>query len=82
MYTTIFTQKNICAALGLAMAFTIVLKAKSEAKLAQHTARFETTKPTPQIGFISEQGPEILQVDIYNTYKTQKPQAHTALEAC
>ncbi|TDQ17211.1 hypothetical protein DFQ04_1863 [Algoriphagus boseongensis] len=79
MITSIFTQKNVCAALGIAMAFTIVLKAKSEAKLAQHTARFETTKPTPQIGLQSEQGPEILQVSIY---KTQKPQAQTAPEAC
>lgn len=82
MITSIFTQKNVCAALGIAMAFTIVLKAKSEAKLAQHTARFETTKPTPQIGLQSELGPEIIQVNIYNTYNTQKPQAHTALEAC
>jgi hypothetical protein len=79
MKTSIFTQKNVCAALGLAMAFTIVLKAKSEAKFAQQTARFETTKPTPQIGLDTDQGPEILQVSIY---KTQKPQAHTALKAC
>ncbi|MFC3416297.1 hypothetical protein [Algoriphagus hitonicola] len=65
MNTSIFTQKNVCAALGLAMAMTIVIKAKSEANLAQHTARFETTKPTSQIGIDSENGPEILQVNIY-----------------
>jgi hypothetical protein len=79
MNSSIFTQKNVCAALGLAMAFTIVLKAKSEAKLAQQTARFENPKPTPQIGLESDNGPEILQVSIY---KTQKPQSQMALEAC
>ncbi|WP_297336894.1 hypothetical protein [Algoriphagus sp.] len=65
MNTSIFTQKNVCAALGLAMAMTIVIKAKTEANLAQNTARFETTKPTPQIGFESEKGPDIFQVKIY-----------------
>ncbi|MGM0943699.1 MAG: hypothetical protein ACQEW9_00870 [Bacteroidota bacterium] len=70
MNTSIFTQKNICAALGLAMAMTIVIKAKSEANLASTTARFETTKPTPQIGLESENGPEILQVNIL---KNEKP---------
>lgn len=53
--------------MGLAMAITIVLKAKAETNITQHTARFETTKPTPQIGFQSEQGPELLQVSIYKS---------------
>lgn len=70
MTTAIFSQKNVCAALGLAMAITIVLKAKAETNITQHTARFETTKPTPQIGFQSEQGPEILQVSIYKSEKS------------
>ncbi|SDD21705.1 hypothetical protein SAMN04488104_101953 [Algoriphagus faecimaris] len=70
MNTSIFTQKNICAALGLAMAMTIVIKAKTEANLAHNTARFETTKPTPQIGLESENGPDILQVNIL---KNEKP---------
>lgn len=67
MTTAIFSQKNVCAALGFAMAITIVIKAKAETNLAQQTARFETTKPTPQIGFENTSGPEILQVDIYKT---------------
>ncbi|NVK48162.1 MAG: hypothetical protein HWE09_00240 [Cyclobacteriaceae bacterium] len=71
MNTSIFTQKNICAALGLAMAATIVIKAKVEANHMENTARFETTKPTPQVGIESVQGPDILQVNIY---KTEKPQ--------
>ncbi|MCS5490691.1 MULTISPECIES: hypothetical protein [Algoriphagus] len=71
MNTTFFTQKNICAALGFAMALTIVIKAKVEADQLQHTARFETTKPTPQVGIESAKGPEVLQVTIY---KTEKPQ--------
>lgn len=69
MNTSIFTQKNICAALGLAMAATIVIKAKVEANHMENTARFETT--TPQVGIESVQGPDILQVNIY---KTEKPQ--------
>lgn len=71
MTTAIFSQKNVCAALGFAMAITIVIKAKAETSLAQQTARFETTKPTPQIGFENTSGPEILQVDIYKTKKSQ-----------
>ena len=67
MTTAIFSQKNVCAALGLAMAITIVIKAKAETNIAQQTARFETTKPTPQIGYENTSGPEILQVDIYKT---------------
>ncbi|GMQ29965.1 hypothetical protein [Algoriphagus confluentis] len=78
MNTSIFSQKNVCAALGFAMAITIVLKAKAETQLAQQTARFEITKPTtPQIGTIATPGPELLQVDIY---KTQPAPAHTAPE--
>jgi ferric iron reductase protein FhuF len=70
MTTSFFSQKNVCAALGFAMALTIVLKAKAESSHSQHTARFETTKPTPQIGFQSEQGPELLQVSIYKSEKS------------
>lgn len=72
MTTAIFSQKNVCAALGFAMAITIVIKAKAETNIAQHTARFETTKPTSQIGFQSEQNPELLQVNIYKSEKSQK----------
>jgi len=50
MTTSLFTQKNICAALGFIMAITIVLKANQETKLAKQTARFEYTKPTTTIG--------------------------------
>ena len=71
MTTAIFSQKNVCAALGFAMAITIVLKAKSETSLAQQTARFELTKPTPQIGFATDKSPETLQVNIYKTEKSQ-----------
>lgn len=71
MTTAIFSQKNVCAALGLAMAITIVIKAKAETNIAQQTARFETTKPTPQIGFDTTSGPEALQVDIYKTEKSR-----------
>lgn len=70
MTTAIFSQKNVCAALGFAMAITIVLKAKAETNIAQQTARFETTKPTSQIGYQSEQGPELLQVNIYKSEKS------------
>jgi hypothetical protein len=65
MTTSIFTQKNICAALGLAMAVTIVIKAKVESRQTENTARFEITKPTTQMGLESAEGPEILQVNIY-----------------
>lgn len=50
MTTSLFTQKNICAALGFIMAITIVLKANQETKLTKQTARFEITKPTTAIG--------------------------------
>ncbi|WP_288369700.1 hypothetical protein [uncultured Algoriphagus sp.] len=65
MTTSIFTQKNICAALGLAMAVTIVIKAKVESRQTENTARFEITEPTTQMGLESAKGPEILQVNIY-----------------
>ncbi|WP_100628982.1 hypothetical protein [Algoriphagus formosus] len=65
MTTSIFTQKNICAALGLAMAVTIVIKAKVESRQTENTARFEITEPTTQMGLESAEGPEILQVNIY-----------------
>lgn len=71
MTTAIFSQKNVCAVLGLAMAITIVIKAKAETNIAQQTARFETTKPTPQIGIDTKTGPEALQVDIYKTEKSR-----------
>lgn len=71
MTTAIFSQKNVCAALGFAMAITIVVKAKAETSLAQQTARFELTKPTPQIGFETDKNPETLQVNIYKTEKSR-----------
>lgn len=46
MITSLFTQKNICAALGFVMAITIVWKAKVETNLAQHTALIEYSEPT------------------------------------
>jgi len=65
MTTSIFTQKNICAALGLAMAVTIVIKAKVESRQTENTARIEITKPTTQMGLESAEGPEVIQVNIY-----------------
>ncbi len=50
MTTSLFSQKNVCAALGFVMAITIVWKANLETKLAQQTARFELTEPTSSIG--------------------------------
>ena len=73
MTTSFFSQKNVCAALGFAMAITIVLKAKAESSHSQHTARFETTKPTPQIGFDSNQEVELHQINIYKNEKSQNP---------
>lgn len=73
MTTALFSQKNVCAALGFAMAITIVLKAKAESSTEKHTARFETSKPTPQIGLQSDKNPEPLQVDIYKSQKSQNP---------
>jgi hypothetical protein len=67
MTTAIFSQKNVCAALGFAMAIAIVLKANEESKLAQQTARFEYTKPTSQIGLATDTPSEILKVEIYKT---------------
>jgi hypothetical protein len=72
MTTALFSQKNVCAALGFAMAITIVLKAKAESSIEKHTARFETTKPTPQIGFENSSGPETIQVNIYKTKKSRE----------
>ena len=70
MTTAIFSQNNVCAALGFAMAITIALKAKTETRLAQQAARFELTKPTPQIGFSTDMHPEPLQVNIYKNEKS------------
>lgn len=50
MITSLFSQKNICAALGFVMAITIVWKAKVETNLAQHTALIEYTEPTYNTG--------------------------------
>jgi hypothetical protein len=75
MTTAIFSQKNICAALGFAMAITIVIKAKVETSLAQQTARFELTKPTLQIGSETDKAPELLQVNIY---KIETPRSSEA----
>ena len=49
---------------GIGYGNNIVLKAKAESSHAQHTARFETTKPTPQIGFDSNQEVELPKVNI------------------
>ncbi|WP_192347306.1 hypothetical protein [Algoriphagus sp. Y33] len=58
MITSLFSQKNICAALGFVMAITIVWKAKVETNLAQHTAFVEYTEPTYNIGISSNSGAE------------------------
>jgi|GEM_PF-1333676 hypothetical protein len=50
MTTSFFTQKNFCAALGILMALTIVLKANQETNLIKQAARFEISKPTAPIG--------------------------------
>ena len=61
MKAILFTQKNVCAALGLLMALTIVWKAQTETSLAQQTARFEYTKPTStSIG--EAKGSEMIQI--------------------
>ncbi len=68
MIATYLSQKNICAVLGLLMAFTIVWKAKLEASsyTQEHTARFENTKPTNTIG---------QKVDVYHiSTETLKPE--------
>ncbi|WP_339698309.1 hypothetical protein [Algoriphagus aquimarinus] len=50
MLSSLFSQKNICAALGFFMAITIVWKAAVETKLAKHTALIEYTEPTYNTG--------------------------------
>ncbi len=50
MTAAIFSQKNLFATQGFEMAITTRIKGNSETTLAQQTARFEHTKPTPQIG--------------------------------
>lgn len=50
MTTSLFTQKNFYAALGILMALTIVLKANQETNLAKQSARFEISKPTAPLG--------------------------------
>lgn len=45
MITSLFSQKNVCAALGLVMAITIVCKAKVETNLNQHAALVEYALP-------------------------------------
>lgn len=68
MIASYLSQKNICAALGLLMAFTIVWKAKTEASsyTDTHTARFENTKPTNSIG---------QRTDVYHIFsETLKPE--------
>ncbi|MEB2774707.1 hypothetical protein SYJ56_05285 [Algoriphagus sp. D3-2-R+10] len=50
MITSLFSQKNICAALGFVMAITIVWKAKVETNLTQHAALIEYTEPTNNFG--------------------------------
>jgi hypothetical protein len=75
MSISLFTQKNICAALGFLMALTIVLKANQESKLAKQTARFEYTKPTSEIGTISSLQPLYQQMQ-------QKNKSYKAYEFC
>ncbi|WP_075349974.1 hypothetical protein [Algoriphagus marinus] len=69
MTTSLFTQKNICAALGFIMAITIVLKANQEAKLAKQTARFEYAKPTTTIGERSHSS-----IIEFTEFQNEKPQ--------
>jgi len=75
MSISLFTQKNICAALGLLMALTIVLKANQETKLAKQTARFEYTKPTTEIGKMSSLQP-------LNQEEQQKRRSNEADDFC
>ena len=70
MTTSLFTQKNICAALGFIMAITIVLKANQESKLTKQTARFEYAKPTTTIGKRSH-----LTITEFTEFQHEKPQA-------
>lgn len=58
MITTLFSQKNICAALGLVMALTIVWQAKVETNLAKHTALIDYTEPTYNTGMPSNSDAE------------------------
>ncbi|WP_339866866.1 hypothetical protein [uncultured Algoriphagus sp.] len=60
MITSLFSQKNICAALGFVMAFTIVWKAKVETNIAKHTALIEYTEPTYNTGMTSNSEAEKL----------------------
>jgi hypothetical protein len=53
MITSLFSQKNICAAIGLVMAITIVWKAKEEINLSQRTALIEYSEPTHNTGITS-----------------------------
>ncbi|MBN7809978.1 hypothetical protein J0A68_03360 [Algoriphagus sp. H41] len=53
------------------MAITIVVKAKVETNLERQTARFETTKPTTQIGLETDKNPELHQVSIYKIEKSR-----------
>lgn len=58
MITSLFSQKNVCAALGFVMAITIVWKAKVETNIAQHTALIEYTEPTYNTGMTSNSDAE------------------------
>jgi hypothetical protein len=69
MTTSLFTQKNICAALGFIMAITIVLKANQETRLAKQTARFEYAKPTTTIGERSHSS-----IIEFTEFQNEKPQ--------
>lgn len=69
MITSLFSQKNICAALGLAMAITIVWKAKVETNLAQQTARIEYTEPTYNTDMISNS--EAISASEFNKIRTE-----------
>ena len=60
MITSLFSQKNIFAALGFVMAITIVWKAKVETNIAKHTALIEYTEPTYNTGMTSNSEAEKL----------------------
>lgn len=72
MITSLFSQKNICAALGFVMAITIVWKAKVETNIAKHTALIEYTEPTYNTGISSNP-------DADNAYEFKKIRTETSV---
>jgi hypothetical protein len=53
MTTSLFTQKNICAGLGLLLALTIVFMANQEIRTTERTAQFEDARPATGIGAVT-----------------------------